>query len=138
MAQEFYTVEHAAQRLKLHAKTILRAIREGRLRAAKVGKSYRILRADLDAFAGVPAAAGGPAAEARATAIVDVPGVSPELASRLMSIVPATLNARPRGGAPVRADVTYDPELAQAKVVIVGPPDDVGALLRFLQVWLEG
>jgi excisionase family DNA binding protein len=52
MSEELYTVEMAAERLKLHPKTVLRFIRDGRLRATRIGKSYRILRSDLDAFGG--------------------------------------------------------------------------------------
>ncbi len=62
MTQELYTVEAAAERLKLHNKTVLRFIREGRLRATKIGKQYRILHSDLDAFAGVGSAREAPAA----------------------------------------------------------------------------
>ncbi len=52
MSEELYTVEFAARRLKLHPTTILRFIRDGRLAATKVGKSYRILRSELDRLAG--------------------------------------------------------------------------------------
>ena len=52
MSEDVYTVELAAERLRLHPKTVLRFIAEGRLRAVKMGKSYRILRSDLDALIG--------------------------------------------------------------------------------------
>src|SRR5262245_37744597 len=41
---ELCTVHFAADRLKLHPKTVQRLIREGRLRATRIGKSYRIRR----------------------------------------------------------------------------------------------
>ena len=135
---EFCTVEYAAGLLNLHAKTVLRAIRQGRLRATKLGKSYRILRQDLDVFAGVPTRAEIPATAARATAIVDVPGASSEFASRLMTLVPAALNTREAGAQPVQADVVYDPEHGSLKVIVVASPADAGTLLRLVQVWLEG
>lgn len=53
MSQTFFTVDQVADRLGLHPKTVLRLIAAERLRATKIGKSYRILRGDLDAFAGV-------------------------------------------------------------------------------------
>lgn len=49
--QTYYTVEQAAELLALHPKTIQRYIREGRLQAKKVGKSWRITEHDLRAFA---------------------------------------------------------------------------------------
>ncbi len=48
------TVETAAAHLQVHRKTVLRYIRDGRLPATRIGKAYRIQRADLDAFAGTP------------------------------------------------------------------------------------
>ena len=53
MSEEVYTVEQFAERLKLHPKTVLRFIKDGRLRAVKVGKSYRILRTDMEAMTGM-------------------------------------------------------------------------------------
>jgi len=135
MSEELYTVEQAAERLKLHAKTVLRAIREERLRATRVGKSYRILRSDLEAFAGVPARTVAAAGDPSITAIVDLPDVGPELAQTWARTVTAVLNARPPGP-PLRADVIYDPDRNHLKIVIVGPPGDVVDLLSLVRAWM--
>ena len=135
MSEELYTVEQAAERLKLHAKTVLRAIREARLRATRVGKSYRILASDLDAFAGVPAR---PAASAASvTSIVDVPDVGPTLAQKLAASVTNALNARRGREALLRADVIYEPERRHLKIIVVGSPGDTVNLLSLVQIWLE-
>ena len=42
MQEKFYTVEDISKMLGMHPKTIQRYIREGKLRAAKVGKAWRI------------------------------------------------------------------------------------------------
>jgi excisionase family DNA binding protein len=136
MSQTFHTVEEAASRLRLHAKTVLRAIREGRLRATRVGKSYRILHEDLDDFAGVPARTSS-GREPRVTAIVDVPDVGPEMAQKWARTVTNALNARRPGGPPLRADVAYDPERSHLKIIVVGPPGDTVNLMNLIRVWLE-
>jgi excisionase family DNA binding protein len=133
---ELMTVDAAAERLQLHPKTVLRCIREGRLKAKKIGKSYRISRADVDAFAGVAAPVESPA-DARVTAIVDVPGARPELARDWGVKIPAALNSREAHDASVRADVIYDAERSRLKVVLVGGPADVTALLRAIELWIE-
>lgn len=46
----YYTVERVSEMLGLHPKTIRRYIREGKLRANKVGKQYRIGGHDLSLF----------------------------------------------------------------------------------------
>jgi excisionase family DNA binding protein len=137
MSEELCTVEFAAERLKLHPKTVLRFIREGRLRATRVGKSYRILRADLESFAGVPARTHTPAGDARVTTIVDVPGVGPDLAQKWARQLPSALQAKPAGEAPMHAEVIYEPEREHMKLFLVGTPADTVVLLSLIRVWLE-
>lgn len=137
MAEELCTVDEAATRLKLHPKTVLRHIREGRLPARRLGKAYRIRLADLDAFAGVPPAPQpAPGQEPWVTSIVDAPGVTPTLAQKMAASVTNALNAR-RGDGLMRAEVIYEPERAHLKIVIVGPPGDTVNLLSLIRVWLE-
>lgn len=136
MAEELCTVDFAADRLKLHPKTVLRFIREGRLPARRIGKAYRIRRADLDAFAGVPPAA-QPAPEPSVTTIVDVPGVGAALAQKWARTVTNALNAKPMDGALLRADVVYDEAREHLKIIVVGPPDEVVDLMNLVRVWLD-
>ena len=48
--EQYYTVEKVAKLLEMHPKTIQRYIREGKLSAKKVGKSWRIFEHDLKEF----------------------------------------------------------------------------------------
>jgi excisionase family DNA binding protein len=54
--EEIYTVKETAARLKVSVRAVLDWIRASKLRAAKVGKAWRIKESDLEAFfaAGVP------------------------------------------------------------------------------------
>ena len=137
MSEELYTVDYAARRLKLHPATILRFIRNGRLAAAKVGKSYRILHSDLERLAGSSAGPGAPLPKALVTSIVDVAGVDADRARRLASMTTAALHARPPVGAPLRADVIHDPAESHLKIVLVGAPKDTASMLGLLQIWLD-
>ena len=47
---DILTVDQVAAYLQLNRLTVYRYIREGRLRASKVGKAYRIRKADVDWF----------------------------------------------------------------------------------------
>jgi excisionase family DNA binding protein len=134
MSEEVYTVEQFAERLKVHPKTVLRFIKEGRLRAVKVGRAYRILRSDLEAFGIVaPRSAAG----ARTTAIVDVPNVSPERAQQIARTLSATRMGAETPAEPMSLNVAHDPVTRQVKVVLVGAPLDVAAMLRVIDVLLE-
>jgi excisionase family DNA binding protein len=135
MSDEIYTVDQFARRLKLHPKTVLRFIREGRVRAVKVGRSWRILASELEAFGGVPPPQD--AVGARVTAIVDAPDISPERAQALASFV---TSLRMGSETPARAmslDVAHDPARRHVKVVILGSPQDTAALLQVLGFWLD-
>jgi excisionase family DNA binding protein len=144
VTEELYTVEAAAERLKLHKKTVLRFLRERRLRATKIGKQYRILRSDLDAFAGATPAREAPAA--RVTAIVDVPDVDEDLRRRLTSTMLAAgsggASSGASGGREPRAhamsvDVAHDPVRRTVKVIAVGAPSDVATVLKLVDACLE-
>jgi len=138
VAGDICTVGAAARRLELHPKTVLRFIREGRLKATRIGKSYRILRADVDALAGVPTRTITLADTARVTCIIDMPGVGPELARKWATAVPASLNTRHQeASGDIRADVVYEPERSHLKVVVVGSPADAIPLIRLMNVWIE-
>ena len=50
MEEKFYTVDQIAEILGMHHKTIRKFITEGKLRANKVGKQWRILGHDLSLF----------------------------------------------------------------------------------------
>lgn len=47
---EFYTAEGLATKLKLNVMTIYRYIKAGKLKAHKIGKEYRIGRAEFGRF----------------------------------------------------------------------------------------
>jgi len=136
MADELWTVETAAARLKMHPKTILRFIRKGKLRATRIGKSYRIVRADVEAFAGLPLP-NAPADNASMTSIVDVPDVTPDLAQKWAATISGALNARPASGRNLRADTIYEPDRAHLKIMVVGAPNDVVNLLSLIRLWLD-
>lgn len=50
MLKTTFTLAEAADLLSCHPETLRRAIKEGTLRAAKLGREYRISRTDLQAF----------------------------------------------------------------------------------------
>src|SRR5215469_2818768 len=130
MSANLYTVEQAAERLKLHPKTVLRMIREGRLKAARIGKAYRIAGDDLDAMAGVARTEAREASD-RATVIADFGDVSPDLGQRLASTLSAMLvGAHKVRTGPAHLETAYDPILRRLKVVIVASPEDAAALLK--------
>lgn len=46
----FYTVEQVADLLQIHWQTVLNYIKNGKLKALRLGKGYRVTKEDLDIF----------------------------------------------------------------------------------------
>ena len=114
MDQELYSVDQVAERLGLHVRTVRGYVREGKLKAFRIGKQYRIARMDLEAFTGRPLAApdGDVVHRTRyveVSSVVQIDAVSADAASRVSNGLMAATNSR--GGAAdssVRVDSIYD------------------------------
>ena len=140
MSTLLYTADEVAGLLNLHVKTIRRYVRDGRLKARRIGKEYRIARADLDDFAGETHSADTPVARTRhviASTIVDVDVISPDESHRITTMIMASLNSR-RGEADFpRVDSIYYPEQAKLRVTITASPVLTCELLRMINALLE-
>ena len=137
MSEQLHTVQQAAERLKLHSKTVLRLIHEGRLRGVRIGKSYRIQDSDLRAFSGVAAGAAASPLQARITCVAEVEQVTMEQASRIANVLSAALISSEARAQPLHMTTAYDPETSRMKAVLFADPADAAAWLRLLQVQLE-
>lgn len=137
MSQGLVTVEQAADLLDLHPKTLLRYIREGRLPATRIGKSWRIVRAELDAFAGIFAPPPQPVFGAQATCIVDIPGIAVDQAERIATFLQAAALSGDGGGPKLHLQTAYDPSARTMKLVLIGAPSEAGRLLEMLDVQLR-
>src|SRR6266508_1052423 len=111
-APRLYTVERVAELLNLHVKTVRAYARSGKLKAKRIGKQYRIARADLAEFAGTSAIEPATAAVARTrqvivSTIVDADVVTPQTAERISTTVMAGLQGRSGHADVARVDVIY-------------------------------
>jgi excisionase family DNA binding protein len=135
MSQELYSVEKVAELLGLHVKTVRNYVREGRLKAVRIGKQYRIAREDLEAMTGRSAAAFDPEPVRRTrhvevSSIVEIDAISPEAANRLsMSLVSVA-----RG---IRIETVYNEERARLKIILVGDMGSNASYLKFISTLLE-
>lgn len=133
MSSHLITVQQAAEQLRLHPKTVLRHIREGRLPAARIGKAYRIAQADLDRFAGKDAASEREADGARATCIIEIPDISAEAANRIALYLGAATMPRDSTSPPLNVSTAFDTIAGSLKVIVIGDPADVARVLELFQ-----
>ncbi len=147
---ELYSAEEAAQILGLQVRTVRNYVREGRLPGVRIGKQYRIARADLEAFTAgglareeLLASVGRPEPPApavqttsEASCVVQLDGIGAEACERLeRTLTAAVLAGSGQPGPVLRMEPLYDEDRRRLKVVIVGPPGDVADLLRILDAF---
>jgi excisionase family DNA binding protein len=135
MPQELYSVEQVASRLGLHVRTIRNYVRDGRLKAVRIGKQYRIAREDLEAFTGTSAAALEVDERTRhveASSIVHIDAIDRAGADRISTHVMGSLNQSGIGR--LRAETVYDEDRAVLKVIILGDLAATAELLRLINL----
>lgn len=130
------TVDQAAAELKLHPKTVLRHIREGRLQATRIGKAYRIDRSNLDAFAGLTSGRSRPPSDVRTTVIVEVPALAVEAAERMATFLGAAALGGDAATRPLHFNTAYDPTSGDLKIVLIAAPSDAARLLELIEMQL--
>jgi excisionase family DNA binding protein len=134
MSEHFYTLEQVAERLGLHVRTVRAYVRDGRLKAVRIGKQYRVTPADLEALTGtLPRRA----RHVDVSSIVAIDALPPEKASRIAAALAASAKSRDASDAPLRIDTIHDAERARLKVILTGSLATITVLLKFIDVMLE-
>jgi excisionase family DNA binding protein len=137
MSQELYSPEQVAERLGLHVRTIRNYVRDGRLRAVRIGKQYRIAPEDLARLTGQPQATLHSLMERGqqhvvASSIVDIEAVSPAVAARISTLLIGAANARKGPNAATRVEAIYDEHRMHIKIILVGTMEDNAAFFNLI------
>ena len=140
------SIDQVAARLGLHVRTVRRYVRDGRLRAVRIGKQYRVTPEALDALTGraalehAPASAPASAREPRhveVSSILQADGVDAETANRVSTGLMGAVNGRPANADPLRIDTIYDPARGRLKVILNGSVATTASLLKLANLYLE-
>lgn len=143
MSQELYSAEQVAEMLGLHVRTVRNYVRDGRLKAVRIGKQYRIAPEDLEALTGRPQSAAREIVRRHrhieVSSIVEIDAVDPETATRLSNALTGAAQGRHTGGVdePVRINTVYHPERARLKVIVTGGLAPTTQLLGLINLILE-
>jgi excisionase family DNA binding protein len=132
MGSDMYSAEQVAELLGLHVRTVRSYVRDGRLKAVKIGKQYRIARADLAELTGEPAVAAAGAGHAEVSSIVQIDGLAPGAADRLSVVLTAGAQGPRDSPDPLRIQIIYDESRSRMKIVILGGPAATADLLQLL------
>ena len=142
--QDLYSVEQVAAQLGLHVRTVRNYVRDGRLKAVRIGKQYRIAREHLEALTGHRAAA--PATETEietpvrlveVSSIVEVEAIGFDAASRVTNTLMAAAKGRSEGDEPLRIHTIHDRDRSRLKVILIGSITATPSLLKLIATLLE-
>ncbi|MGE0161249.1 MAG: helix-turn-helix domain-containing protein [Gemmatimonadales bacterium] len=140
--RDLLSVFDVANRLKLHVKTVRGYVRDGRLKAVRIGKQYRIARDDLEAFTGLPlplteSERAKRRREVSVSCVVGIDAISPEASKQLESSLEAFARREGEQSEPLRADAIYDQDVGHLKVTLFGGVNSTAAALKLLAALLE-
>jgi excisionase family DNA binding protein len=142
VSQRLYSVEQVADRLGLHVRTVRNYVRDGRLRAVRIGKQYRIAHEDLEALTG-RALAPTPGESVRrhrhveVSSIVQIDAISPAAVDRVTNTLMAAAAGEREGDQPLRLEFVYDEERARLKIIVLGGLASSTALLSMTSTLIE-
>ncbi|TCO52862.1 helix-turn-helix domain-containing protein [Actinocrispum wychmicini] len=127
-----YSVEQVADLLGLHVKTVRGYVHDGRLKAVKVGKQYRISGDDLAAFTGQDVSR----RHVEVSGIVQVDDVDFAEMGRISAMVMAFV-ATPYDDERLRVETIHDQDRASLKIIVVGGLTRTADLLKFIKTITE-
>jgi excisionase family DNA binding protein len=142
MSQDLFSVFDIATRLNLHVKTVRNYVREGQLKATRIGKQYRISRTDLEAFTGQPVPASDSEIARRqrhveVSGIVQIDAISPETSAQLENTLSAFVGGRTKPQEPLRIETIYDRHTGHLKIILLGGANDTGSALKLITAVLD-
>jgi len=134
-----FTPEQVASRLGLHVKTVRRYIRDGELRAVKVGKRYRVTAKALEEFSGLATESDATARRpfTEASCIVSIDDLDAQSADRLATSVVGVAQGRRAANDPLHVEARYYPERNRLKVVCSGDIAATTQMLALINALLE-
>ena len=139
---ELYSPEQVADRLGLHVRTVRHYVREGRLKAVRIGKQYRIAAEDLAALTGRPVSSFEPEVVRRerhveVSSIVEIDAISPETVGRVTNLLMGAANSRGQSDEQMRIKTVYDAERARMKIILLGGLDTSAAFFKLIRTVLQ-
>jgi excisionase family DNA binding protein len=142
VSEELLSVFDIAKRLNVHVRTVRNYVRDGRLRAVRVGKQYRISRADLEVFTGSPLP---PTDSERAqrrrrmavSSIIEIDAISEPSTGEIEKALTAFVHAATSRGEQLKTQTFYDREVGRLKIILLGGPTATASALEFLASLVE-
>lgn len=140
MQDKFYTVEDISSMLDMHPKTIQRYIREGKLRASKLGKAWRVSGHDLSLFMQSASPLPKENEESRkifVTSVVDIDVYGADDAMNISNMLTASLNSKPAELGRTSMSTQYLDTEGKLRIMISGSAKFMELMMSLLQNYVN-
>ena len=142
LAATLLSVEQVAEILKLHVRTVRNYVRDGRLRATRIGKQYRIALHDLESFTGGPIENHdertlGPGGGVQVSSVFTVEGVTPALANRMTTSLIGSAKEPRAPGQSLALTTAYDVEFDRLRILMASDLATLRSYLPLIEAVLE-
>jgi excisionase family DNA binding protein len=136
------SVDQVAEILKLHVRTVRNYVRDGRLKATRIGKQYRIALGDLEAFAGGPVEshderALAPGGRVQVSSVITVEGVTPTLANRMTTALIGAAKGPRAPGESLAVTTAYEVEFDRLRILLASDLPTLRSYLPLIEALLE-
>jgi excisionase family DNA binding protein len=137
-----YSPDQVAQLLNLHVRTVRRYIREGRIKASRIGKQYRISESDLDGLVAANRRDSASASASRRRRVlvsttVDIEAIGPDEMQRITTALSGAFNAKRQGPSGERLDYIYYEEHGSLRIIVNAELETGNALLGLISLVLD-
>ena len=137
-----YTVDQLAKLLDLHPKTVRRFIREGKIKATKIGREWRVRQDDVREYAhgeladrpAEPQPTAPLEDRVRVSAVIELSEGHSDEVTRISNSLIAVLNGKDPEWGPARYDLIYHPETRKARFILNGSTLFIRTLLEMVEV----
>jgi excisionase family DNA binding protein len=117
-----YSLDQVAERLGLHVRTVRAYVRNGRLKAIRIGKQYRVAREELESIVGSSNSRDAVSRRRRAevSSVVQMDAVTQNMVLRVADHLRNAVKTPRDDGSALRVETIYDQGHAQLKVIVIG------------------
>lgn len=133
MKQDWLSVEQVAEMLGLHVRTVRGYVRDGRLKAVRIGKQYRIARTDLDSFTGRRTSPTALTRPPEVSTIVEFDGIEAAAADRLSTLLVASAQMSRDAAEPLHVRTVYDETRLRLTIIMLGGLAVTAATLHIIE-----
>lgn len=141
MDNTYYTVEKISSLLQIHPKTVQRYIRQGKLPATKIGKSWRVSGHDLSIFVGASddsiVNSSRAISQITVSSVVDIDVPDMDEAMRIANAITASMNAKPPEYGKSSLSVQFIPTESKLRLMLWGTAKFMETMMYILSQMID-